>query len=113
MLRFLPAVLVLSVSFSQLYAETFQSVQTGDWNGTSLGTWSPAGNPQTGTNDSVSVLTGHTVTWTGSSVGLPNSGDLGTANGQSINLNGGISDADADGLLGADRARELGDDEHQ
>src|SRR5688572_30457705 len=88
MRKALAAAFVLSTSFSSLYAIDYTSIVSGNWNDTA--TWDPIGNPQSGSNDNVSIVTGHTVTYTGVSVGLPGSGDLGTSAGRTITLDGGI-----------------------
>jgi T5SS/PEP-CTERM-associated repeat protein len=85
------AALVLSTSIASLQAAAIISAGSGNWEAASPNTWTPPGDPQTGSIDDVSILTGHTVIWTGgSAVGLNGSGDLGVANGHSININGGI-----------------------
>ncbi len=85
--------LILASSIATVLGDTYTSFSTGLWDSApeNSNTWDPAGNPQTGTNDSVSILTGHTVIFSGASgVGLPGSGDLGVANGQTISINGGV-----------------------
>ncbi|MHA3770780.1 beta strand repeat-containing protein [Verrucomicrobiota bacterium sgz303538] len=91
-MRILPvSCLILASSIATLSAELYTSAGSGLWDATNVGTWNPAGNPQTGSTDSVTILTGHTVNFSGANgVGLSGSGDLGVANGQTININGGI-----------------------
>ncbi|MDB6155103.1 MAG: hypothetical protein JWL90_3556 [Chthoniobacteraceae bacterium] len=84
------ACIILTTSFSAVYAADYTSVVSGNWNGTDTATWSPAGNPQTGTTDNAFISAGTTVTWTPGGVGLPGSGDLGTSNGHLITIDGGI-----------------------
>src|SRR3954451_5803647 len=83
--------MVLAGSIASAIAVDYTSAQSGDWSATTPETWTPNGNPQTGSTDSVSILSGHTVIFSGTSpVGLPGSNDLGVAAGQTININGGI-----------------------
>lgn len=81
--------LALSLTMAPAFAASFDSAASGNWNASTATTWNPNGNPQTGSTDDVNILTGHTVLYTGDTVGLPGSGDLGVAGGHSININGG------------------------
>ncbi|MES2707201.1 MAG: PEP-CTERM sorting domain-containing protein [Verrucomicrobiota bacterium] len=83
------AALALTLTLVPAFAGVFDSTGSGNWNAATTTTWNPAGNPQTGSTDDVNILTGHTVLYTGDTVGLPGSGDLGVAGGHSININGG------------------------
>lgn len=83
------AALALTLTLAPAFAGVFDSAGSGNWNAATTTTWNPAGNPQTGSTDDVNILTGHTVIWTGDTVGLPGSADLGVAGGHSININGG------------------------
>lgn len=78
----------LTVSSS---ATIYNSVTSGLWDDANPGTWDPTGNPQTGTTDSVNILAGHTVIFSGANgVGLNSSGDFGIAGDQVVNINGGV-----------------------
>lgn len=80
----------LLLSVSALSAE-FNSATSGLWDAANTGTWNPIGFPLTGSTDSVNILTGHVIDFSGtSSVGLPGSNDLGVASNQVININGGV-----------------------
>lgn len=72
-------------------AANYNSVTSGLWDATNTGTWDPIGNPLTGSTDSVNILAGHIINFSGTSnVGLDGSNDLGVANNQVININGGV-----------------------
>jgi T5SS/PEP-CTERM-associated repeat protein len=83
--------IILAGSIASASAATYVSAQSGDWSAATPETWTPNGNPLTGSTDSVSILTGHTVIFAGTSnVGLINSNDLGAAGGQTISIDGGV-----------------------
>lgn len=81
--------LALSLTLMPAFAGVYDSAGSGNWNASTATTWNPNGNPQTGSTDDVNILTGHTVLYTGDTVGLPGSADLGVAGGHSITINGG------------------------
>lgn len=89
------AIIILAGSIATTLAGNFTSVSSGNWNETFI--WSPEGTPQTGSEDSIIIGPDNTVIFTGGGVGLPGSGDLGVAGGQSITLNGGILSQTATG----------------
>lgn len=82
-----------SLAGSHASGATYQSTGSGAWNAS--GTWQGNANPKTGSTDSVTILTGNTINYAGSNVGITNaaggnSNDFGVANGNTITISGGF-----------------------
>lgn len=84
--------LVLCFAPLPVFAAVYDSAASGNWAPASPGTWTPSGNPQTGAADSINILSGHTVIFdnVAPGAGLSGSNDMGTGNGNTININGGV-----------------------
>jgi len=83
------AIFILTCTSSQ--GATFLSNGSGNWNTGTV--WTPNGVPQTGTTDSVTIQSGHTVNQSGG-VGLTlangnATNDFGIANGNTVTIDGG------------------------
>src|SRR5688572_24088428 len=85
------AIAVVIATTVTVSAIDYTSAASGLWDATNTGIWNPVGNPQPGSTDSINILTGHVINFAGTSTaGLAGSNDLGVANNQVININGGV-----------------------